>query len=143
MANNTAASNVNKDMLVGILGLKQYKNTTIFTRSRVFVISPSSQNSYYWFDLRKVNLDRYDDTKVKGHLLVRYQDKLLWADLGLFISNSISDESTVYTPSIGVHWKFNVIENNGEYTAINRTGKKSYKFIKMSVEQLQSLMGCL
>ena len=58
MASNTAASNVNRDALVGQLGLKQYKNTTIYTRSGVFVISPSSQNAYSWFDLRQVNLVR-------------------------------------------------------------------------------------
>lgn len=68
MASNTSASNVNRDVLVGSLGLKQYRNTTIYTKYGIFVISPSSQNSYNWFDVRKVNLDRYDRTKVIGHM---------------------------------------------------------------------------
>ncbi|WDH95754.1 hypothetical protein PUW24_16260 [Paenibacillus urinalis] len=140
MASNTAASNVNRDVLVGQLGLRQYKNTTIYTKSRVFVISPSSQNSYSWFDLRKVNLDRYDRTKETGHLLVRYQNILLWAELNQFIDNSISEESKVYTPSIGVHWKFNIVEHDGNYTALNRTGKQKYKLINIGVEKLKSII---
>jgi hypothetical protein len=140
LASNSAASNVNRDVLIGQLGLRQYKNTTIYTRGRVFVLSPSSQNTYSWFDIRKVNLDRYDSNKDKGHLLVRYQDKLLYADLSSFIESTISDESKVFTPSIGIHWKFNVIDHDGEYIAVNRTSKQKYMLESMSVEQLKPLL---
>lgn len=140
MASNIVASYVNRDVLVGQLGLKQYKNTTIYTKSGIFVISPSSQNSYNWFDIRKVNIDRYDRTKVTGHLLVRFQEKILWADLNQFIDSSISEESTVFTPSIGVHWKFNVVKHEDTYIALNRTGKQKYKLNNMSVEQLKTII---
>lgn len=140
MANNTASSNVNRDVLVGQLGLRQYRNTTIYTRNGHFVISPSSQNSYSWFDLRKVNIDRYDRTREKGHLLVRFQNTLLWADLNQFITTSITEDSSVYTPSIGVHWKFNIVEHAGNFIAINRTGKQKYKLISMNVDQLMKII---
>ena len=142
MASNTAASNVNRDALVGQLGLKQYKNTTIFIRNGVFVLSPSSQNDYSWFDLRKVNLERYDRTKENGHLLVRFRNNLLWAELNQFIDQCISDESSVYTRSIGTHWKFNIINDvAGNYNAINRTGKQKYKLTQMTVEELKGVIG--
>jgi hypothetical protein len=140
MANNTAANNVNKDILIGQLGLTQFKNTTIYSRSGLFVISPSSQNSYSWFDLRKVNLDRYDWKREKGYLLVRYQNHLLWADLNLFIDQTISEESKVYTPSIGVHWKFNIVEHNDRFVAINRTSKQQHVLTMKSVDQLVTIV---
>ena len=72
---------------------------------------------------------------------MRFQHELLRADLNQFIDHSISDESSVYTPSIGVHWKFNVVEDGGgNYTAINRTGKQIYKLTKMTVEELKNII---
>lgn len=140
MANNTSSINVNRDILVGALGLKQFRNTTIYKKNRVFVISPSSQNSYSWFDVRKVNLDRYDSNQDKGHLLVRFQDKLLWADLNDFITNTISEENTVYTSSIGVHWKFNIVEHTGKYFAINRTSKRSQELTLKNAKELSTIL---
>jgi hypothetical protein len=101
MANNEAAININRDVLVRDLGLKQYRNTTIYTRSNVFVLSPSSQNSYNWFDLRKVNLDRYDSSKVRGHLLVRFHDVLLWADLNEFMIHMTAQSIRLVLVCIG------------------------------------------
>lgn len=141
MANNVAASNVNREALVGQLGLRQYKNTTIYTRNGVFVLSPSSQNDYNWFDLRKANLERYKRTKEIGYLLVRFRNDLLWADLNQFIDCSISDESSVFTASIGTHWKFNILkDDDGNYNAINRTSKQIYTLTKMTVDELRKII---
>ena len=52
-------------------GFKQFSNTTVFFKETKSIISPSvAQNSTggYWFDLRRVNLDRLS---TDGHLLVR------------------------------------------------------------------------
>ncbi|WP_054941690.1 hypothetical protein [Paenibacillus ihuae] len=140
MADNTSSNNVNKDILVGKLGLEQYRNTNIYKKNGVFVISPSSQNSYGWFDVRKVNLDRYDSNRDKGHLIVRFQDKLLWADLNDFITNTISEERIVYTSSIGIHWKFNVIEHMGRYSAVNRTSKQSQELTLKDEKELSTML---
>ncbi|WP_342553719.1 hypothetical protein [Paenibacillus sp. FSL R7-0652] len=141
MGDNTAATNLNREILIRNLGLQQYKNTSIYTNNRCFVISPSSQNTYGWFDLRQINLDRFDATNDRGHLLVRFKDEFLWADLNYIIQYCISDESSVYTPSIGVHWKFNVVKDSEDsYIAVNRTGKQICKLISMSVDELKRIM---
>ncbi|MBY8270036.1 hypothetical protein KW521_11735 [Vibrio fluvialis] len=52
-------------------GFKQFSNTTVFFKEAKSIISPSvAQNSTggYWFDLRRVNLDRLS---TDAHLLVR------------------------------------------------------------------------
>ena len=41
MGSNVSSSNVNKHVLVEVLDLRQFSNTTIFTKGNIFVLSPS------------------------------------------------------------------------------------------------------
>jgi hypothetical protein len=53
------------------LGFKKFSNTTIFKKGELSLISPAvaeNQSGGYWFDLRKVNLDRLSSN---SYLLVR------------------------------------------------------------------------
>jgi hypothetical protein len=88
MANNSASINVNRDVLVEKLGLRQYKITTVYTKKRVFVISPSSQNWYSWFDVRKVNLDSMTARK-RMALISSISRYTAWADLDQFVTSLI------------------------------------------------------
>lgn len=85
MADTRNSSNVNRDLLEKGVGLRRLSNTTIFLKGNIFALSPSVQNKYKWFDIRKVNLDRYHEKSYEGHLLIRYFDKLLLTDLDRFI----------------------------------------------------------
>ncbi|PHZ58249.1 hypothetical protein CRG86_008845 [Photobacterium leiognathi] len=52
-------------------GFKQFSNTTVFFKEAISIISPSvaqNRTGGYWFDLRKVNLDRLS---TNAYLLVR------------------------------------------------------------------------
>jgi hypothetical protein len=105
--NHSAARNVNKDILINELHLRQVSNTTIYVKGRFFVLSPSVQNSYNWFDLRLVNLKQFDRKTNEGYLLIRFFDKFLFADLRSFLMGMVSKENFVKTKVSGVHWKFN------------------------------------
>ena len=74
-------------------GFKQFSNTTVFFKEAISIISPSvAQNSTggYWFDLRKVNLDRLS---INAYLLVRVvPDK--------FILIALSDIKSLVTETL-------------------------------------------
>ncbi|GGG60468.1 hypothetical protein GCM10010918_12190 [Paenibacillus radicis (ex Gao et al. 2016)] len=137
MGNNAISMNVNKSVLINDLKLKQFSNTTIFRRDRIFVLSPSSQNEYQWFDIRRANLNRYIAQEMNGHLVVRFKENLLWANLSLFVNSMITEESIVYTSSIREHWKFNIVISDERYLAVNRKSKQICELSLLSVQQLK------
>lgn len=120
MADTRNSSNVNRELLQNELGLRRLANTTIFLGDNTFILSPSVQNQYKWFDVRKVNLDRYHGTTYKGYLLIRYFNKLLFTDLEGFIQKMITTDKYVDNQNIGVHWKFNIEQSQEEYTIRSR-----------------------
>ena len=97
VGNNVQSSSINKHILLENLGLRQYSNTTIFTKEDVFVLSPSIQNSHSWFDLRKVNLDRFDGNINNGFLILRYFDKFHYTNLKDFKEKMMPEDKTVFT----------------------------------------------
>lgn len=82
---HTKTSNNNVGILKNELGLKQYRNTTIFTKERKFILSPSIGNESNWFDIRKVNLEKFTSDYSNGYLIIRFKEKLLFIDLREFI----------------------------------------------------------
>lgn len=137
--NHTTTVNHNKNILVKDLGLRQFSNTTIFKKRNFFVLSPSIQNSYCWFDLRKVNIDRFNKEKDRGYLLIRFFDKFLLADLGDFINNIICDDNFVETKVSGVHWKFNIRRDNNKYIVVNQTDKRACEFEEIHINELKKI----
>jgi hypothetical protein len=135
--NHSAARNVNKGVLINELDLRQVSNTTIYVKGRYFVLSPSVQNSYNWFDLRLVNLKQFDRKNQKGYLLIRFFDKFLLADLRSFWRVMISKENYVKTKVSGVHWKFIIRFENGQYIIINQRDKKQFVIEEVTLEELK------
>ena len=124
---HTAACNVNKEVLLVELGLRQFSNTTIFKKNGYFVLSPSVQSpKSLWFDLRKVNIDRYESTKEKGFLLVRFFDQFLLANLDEFFSNMIDWEKFSNTKNSGVHWKFTIRPKDQGFIIHGLINKKDF-----------------
>ncbi|MEN2465629.1 hypothetical protein [Ornithinibacillus sp. JPR2-1] len=141
MADTTGSSSVNKRVLVENLGLQQLSNTTIFKKGNYFVLSPSVQNNYRWFDLRKKNLNRYNREVYKGYLLIRYLDTFLLTNLNNFADRMLPLDKYVITKSIGIHWKFNIERIDGKYLIVNRQNKDlTYEIEEVSVEELQKTL---
>ena len=136
---HSITTNYNKDILTLELGLKQFSNTTVFTKHNFFVLSPSVQNSAFWFDLRKVNLDRFNTRTQRGYLLIRYFEKFLIVDLADFMDRMIDKERYVETSNSGVHWKFNIQKNTNNYIIINRSTKRSFDVKEIETEELKKL----
>ncbi|MEH7276185.1 hypothetical protein [Neobacillus vireti] len=137
----SAARNVKRDILINELDLKQVSNTTIFLEGKYFVLSPSVQNSYNWFDLRLVNLKQFDRKNQKGYLLIRFFDKFLLADLRAFIRSMVSKDNNVKTKVSGVHWKFNIRHVNGQYIIINQRGKMQFIIEEVTQDELKQKLG--
>jgi len=141
MGSNVNSSKVNKHVLIEVLGLRQISNTTIFTKGNIFVLSPSIQNSHSWFDLRKVNLDRFDERKNQGFLILRYYEKLLFIDLKEFKPRMTPEDKTVFTPNIGTHWKFNVVNHDGGYAIINQQNRNvKYPALEVTSDELNEII---
>ena len=138
---HSAARNVNRDILINELDLKQVSNTTIFLKGKYFVLSPSVQNSYNWFDLRLVNLKQFDRKNQKGYLLIRFFDKFLLGDLRLFIRSMVSKENYVKTKVSGVHWKFNIRHVNGQYLIVNQRDKMQFVIEEVTQDELKQKLG--
>ncbi|WP_033542511.1 hypothetical protein [Planococcus sp. CAU13] len=141
MSDRVKSRGVNKTVLKQDLGLNQLSNTSIFMKDRVFVLSPSMQNAHNWFDLRKINIDRFNENITKGFLLIRFFDKFLLTDLSLFKKHMMPEERFVYTKSIGDHWKFNIIQQGSNYLIVNQQDRtKKYKIEEVSLERLRQLI---
>lgn len=93
-------------------GFRQFSNTTVFFKEAISVISPSvAQNSTggYWFDLRKVNLDRLS---TNAYLLVRVvPDQFILITLS-DIKNLITEELMDNRPHSGDVWGVKMDFNN-------------------------------
>jgi hypothetical protein len=131
LADTRNSSNIHKDFFEEELGLKQFSNTSIFLKGDIFVLSPSVQNTHSWFDLRKVNLDRYKEKSYRGYLLIRYYEKFLLTDLDPFIKTMLPEHRFVDNKNIGVHWKFNVLPTESGYIVVNRQDRTMTYNIKL------------
>jgi hypothetical protein len=74
-------------------GFRQFSNTTVFFKEAISIISPSvaqNRTGGYWFDLRKVNLDRLS---TNAYLLVRVVPNQ-------FILTALSDIKSLITEEL-------------------------------------------
>jgi hypothetical protein len=93
-----------------------------------------------WFDLRKVNIDRYNKAIEKGYLLIRFFDKFLLADLDDFFSKMIEWDNYAETANSGIHWKFKIRSSGSSYIIRNLVNKREYLIDEIEVEDLKKLM---
>ncbi|MDZ5472691.1 hypothetical protein SM124_13210 [Bacillus sp. 31A1R] len=142
MSNNRASSsNVHKDFLINGLGLKQVSNTTIFKKRDVFVLSPSVQNDAFWFDLRKVNVDKFDGNREKGYLLIRFFNQFLLMDLQEFLNQMVEEDKFAQTTNSGIHWKFKIIKKIDSYKVKSMINKREIQIPEVNTETLINLLG--
>lgn len=120
--NHTSTTNHNKEFLITDLKLTQYRNSTIFVNREYFILSPSVQNKNKWFDIRKINLDKFIDYKY-GKILIRLFDDFILVDLKEFMSKML-DENPYDTSNSGIHWKFQIREDESKSYIFNTKTKK-------------------
>lgn len=143
LADTQKSSNINKELIEYELGLKRLLNTTVFLKGDIFVLSPSVQNDHSWFDLRKINIDRYREKGYKGYLLIRYFNKFLLTELDTFVARMIPENKFVETKGIGIHWKFNVLANGKGYSIINRQNNAiAYDIAEATIEEIKEEIDC-
>jgi hypothetical protein len=140
MGNVTTSSKVNKNVLTLDLKLRQYSNTTIYTKGNLFVLSPSVQNAHSWFDIRKVNLDRFHQKSYTGYLLIRYFDKFLLTELESFTKQMTPSDKYVNSPKTGTHWKFLIRPSLRTYQIINQQTKHTYSINEVSHAELLKML---
>lgn len=135
--NHSYTTNFNIEILIGTLGMKRLLNTSIFKKKGYFILSPSVQNTASWFDLRKVNLDKYDNRSEKGYLLIRLRSIFLLADLHSFSSTMISEDTSAVSANSGVHWRFAVSQDNkSNYSIINFFNKRAFNLQEITTKDL-------
>lgn len=108
-----STSNYKKDVLTNN-GFSQYRNTTIFLKERVFVLSPAvcrNSQGYYWFDIREKIIQNFDpELYDKFVVIVRIVDVgflfLTFKDLKKIMTVESKTES-----SGGKVWSFKIVDN--------------------------------
>lgn len=140
---HTATSNVNKDFLTADLNLHQYRNTTIFTKGSIFVLSPSISNENNWFDVRLVNIERFTDKYTIGHLLVRLRNKFLLMKLTEFLDEMTDDKVYSETKNSGIHWKYRIVEHQSlkTYTIVNMNTKQHVTLNEIDKGHIKDVFG--
>ena len=142
MTSKLNARLVNKDILENRLGFKQHSRSIIFLKADTLILSPSAQNQYNWFDIRKPNVDFYlNSPSLKGFLIVRFFDVFLVTDLDDFIKKMMPNDKFVFTKSIGPHWKFKIRKTGRSYSIYNQQKSSVlYPIEEYSVEALEKLL---
>ncbi|MER1987245.1 MAG: AAA family ATPase [Solibacillus sp.] len=124
MAYSRETGNVNVETLTEILNVSRKGAEVIFQNENLLIISPSVQNGSDWFDIRKVNLIRFQESKKKGLLILRHSNHFLMADLNDFAYQMMQDDTIRNTSTGGEHWKFN-IESYGEKYIVYNQGNRN------------------
>jgi len=101
---------VNKEFLTKDLGLVQVSNTTMFRKKDFFVLSPSVQNIHNRFDIREININKYNPEIHNGYLLIRFKVRFLFAQLDSFLQKMLREDLIVLSNVLTLHWKFNIVE---------------------------------
>lgn len=127
---------INKDFLTTDLGLVQVSNTTMFRKKDFFVLSPSVQNMHNWFDIREVNIKKFNKEVHRGYLLIRFKERFLFAQLESFQQEMLRDDLMVLSNVLTPHWKFNIVETPFLHVVNQKNKNKKYKLKEPTREQL-------
>lgn len=107
MVDSSVTRNHNLDLLQG-LGFIKHSNTTVFHKDRISLLSPAvaeNQSGGYWFDIRKVNIDRLASV---AYLCVRIVPDLFVLEPWDKISELITPELMDNRPNSGDVWGLGV-----------------------------------
>lgn len=109
------SSKVNLDFLVKELGLRQERNTKVFRKGNIFVVSPSVQNDSNWFDIGESIMALYNSDQHEGYLLVRFKERFIMAKLKPFKKQMMIEGTQPNTNKQPPHWKFKIKESANPY----------------------------
>jgi len=115
MSTARESSKVNLEFLVKELGLRQERNTKVFRKGDIFVVSPSVQNDSNWFDIGESIMNLFNAELHQGYLLIRFKDQFLMAKLNSFQKKMMINETQPNTNKLPPHRKFKVIEAANPY----------------------------
>ena len=130
------SSKVNLDFLVHDLGLRQERNTKVFRKGKLFIISPSVQNKNHLFEVGENIMELFDSEEQEGYLLVRFKEQFLMAKLKPFEKKMMITETKSTTTKLPPHWKFKVIEATNPYIINMGDSDLSYPIQNPSKNQL-------
>ena len=128
------------------LGFDQYRNTTVFSNQTISIISPAvaqNTNGGYWFDLRKVNLDRLNPN---SYLLVRIVPDLFIFETIENISKFITSKLMENRPNSGNVWALGLKPAPNEKTALlfNKANSDNSILVKLlNIEQARHCLSLL
>ena len=115
--------------LIEFFRIKQYLNTTVYTNNELFVLSPYVGNKYNWFDIREVNLKRFDLSYNKGLLIIRHSlHGYIGCDLSAFCNTMVNNSFSVTTEHSGKHWKYFVEPSKDKTFIISNQHNKNAIF---------------
>lgn len=147
MGANTKTRDHNIDLLIRN-GFKKFSNTTVFHKGNCSILSPAvAENSSgaYWFDLRKVNLERLH---AKAYLLIRIVPDIFVFQPIDTISELLTKKFMDNRPHSGDVWGFKIDINKSNLTAKIYNLKDSRSKISVNLltpeqisKQLQGLKG--
>jgi len=109
------SSKVNLDFLVKELGLRQERNTKVFRKGKIFVVSPSVQNKSNWFDIGESIMALFNPEQHEGYLLIRFKDQFVMVKLKPFEKKMMIDGTQPNTSKLPPHWKFKIKETANPY----------------------------
>ncbi|MFF5994093.1 AAA family ATPase [Lysinibacillus sp. KU-BSD001] len=135
MAYSSEKGNVNVDVLHNELKLNRKGAEVVFQNDDLFVISPSIQNGANWFDIRKLNLDRFKMSNKKGLLILRHEQHFLFADLHDFALQLMKETYLRSSKTGGEHWKFNIENLDAQYFVYNQGNRNLLYTMRYSDKQ--------
>lgn len=139
MSYNTQSGNVNKEILIEELGLKQDRNTIFFENEDMIVLSPSIQNTSWWFDLLIGNVEKARNSNKEGVIILRLINELLVADLKEFLNKMVTEDTIVRRQNGSDNWKFTIKETEAGYVVNNqRNNLIEFPLTKVTISELVS-----
>ena len=141
--NHKTTESFEKDFLINHLHLKQYKNTTVFTKDDIFILSPSisiNKQNKYWFDMREININRFDTNKyLKFIILIRI------VDVGIVLLDFEEVKKIMNTASKKEQkglkvWSFTIEFEDKSVKIFNKKDKTFLSTTMISKEQIKILL---
>ncbi|MDD9180746.1 MULTISPECIES: hypothetical protein [Aliivibrio] len=124
-------------------GFKQFKNTTVFSSGHVSLISPSvakNNTGSYWFDVRKVNLNRLGEAPF---ILVRIVPDLFIFEPLASIDTLLAEEYMDNRPHSGDVWGIKMELDLVSMQAIVFNVKASNYELKLNIQSLVDIQAKL
>ncbi|CAM3914440.1 hypothetical protein VA7868_02289 [Vibrio aerogenes CECT 7868] len=129
MVDSRVTRDHNLDVLQA-LGFKKYSNTTVFHKDRISLLSPAvakNQSGGYWFDVRKVNIERLTS---EAYLCIRIVPDYFVLEPLNKVSKLITTELMDNRPKSGDVWGLGLTFQENSMTV--QIFNKSFSSVKVN-----------